>query len=448
LSAIESEVVPLLQRLIRFRSVNPPGDELPVAQFIDDLFKREGIDSRILIPADNRGIVIAKIPGDGTNRPVMLLAHTDVVSVEADKWSCDPFEGVIRDGYVYGRGAIDDKGMLAANIMTMLLLQRELKANARKLSRDIVFLATADEEMGGAAGMKWLTDNHREVLDVEFALNEGGRTRVIEGGKRYLAVQTAEKISHIVTLTARGPAGHAAIPRETNAIFRLGRALERLSQYSEPMTLTNTTRNFFGKLAEIWPDEAQREAMSALSSGDAESQLRAGAVLSSTPVFNAVLRDTISPTMLMAGTQGNVIPAEASVMLNVRTIPGHSVDDLAAKIAAFIGDEGVEVDVTHRSADAPASDENSAMFNAIVAAANALDPDMAVVPYLSTGATDSSALRRLGINAYGLLPFPMVQSDEERMHGHDERVPIASFVFGTRLIYESVSRAASRYESR
>jgi acetylornithine deacetylase/succinyl-diaminopimelate desuccinylase-like protein len=124
------------------------------------------------------------------------------------------------------------------------------------------------------------------------------------------------------------------------------------------------------------------------------------------------------------------------------------VDDLAAKIAAFIGDEGVEVDVTHRSADAPASDENSAMFNAIVAAANALDPDMAVVPYLSTGATDSSALRRLGINAYGLLPFPMVQSDEERMHGHDERVPIASFVFGTRLIYESVSRAASRYESR
>ena len=167
-SAIESEVVPLLQRLIRFKSVNPPGDELPVAQFIDDLFKREGIESRILIPVDNRGIVIAKIQGDGTNRPVMLLAHTDVVNVEADKWSCDPFEGVIRDGYVYGRGAIDDKGMLAANIMTMLLLHRELKATGKKLSRDIVFLATADEEMGGAAGMKWLTDNHREVLDVEL----------------------------------------------------------------------------------------------------------------------------------------------------------------------------------------------------------------------------------------------------------------------------------------
>ncbi|HUQ20333.1 MAG TPA: M20/M25/M40 family metallo-hydrolase [Gemmatimonadaceae bacterium] len=225
IAAIESETVEILQRLIRFKSVNPPGDELPVAQYIDDLFKSEGIESRILIPSDNRGIVIARIRGDASARPIMLLAHTDVVSVEADKWSCDPFEGVIREGYVYGRGAIDDKGMLAANIMTMLLLRREAVATGQTLSRDVVFLATADEEAGGAAGMKWLTENHRDLLDVEFAINEGGRTRIIEGGKRYLAIQTAEKISHIVTLTARGPAGHAAIPQETNAIFRLGRAL-------------------------------------------------------------------------------------------------------------------------------------------------------------------------------------------------------------------------------
>lgn len=435
---IEAETVEILQRLIRFKSVNPPGDELPVAQYIDDLFKAEGIESRILIPSDNRGIVIARIPGDGSARPVMLLAHTDVVSVEADKWSCDPFGAVIRDGYVYGRGAIDDKGMLAANIMTMLLLRRDAVATGQTLSRDVVFLATADEESGGAAGMQWLTANHRDLLDVEFAINEGGRTRIIEGGKRYLAIQTAEKISHIVTLTGRGPAGHAAIPRDTNAIFRLGRALERLSHYSEPMTLTTTTRRFFGELAAIWPDEIQRNAMSALGSDDTEAQTNAGLMLSQVPVFNAVLRDTISPTMLSAGKQGNVIPAEASVMLNPRTIPGHSIDDLAARISAFIGDDGVEVEVTHRGVDAAVSDENSVMFDAIASAAKLLDPEMAVVPYLSTGATDSSTLRRLGINAYGLLPFPMVQADEERMHGHDERVPIASLVFGTRLIYESV----------
>ncbi|HUQ20332.1 MAG TPA: M20/M25/M40 family metallo-hydrolase [Gemmatimonadaceae bacterium] len=209
------------------------------------------------------------------------------------------------------------------------------------------------------------------------------------------------------------------------------------------MTLTSTTRRFFGELAQIWPEATQRNAMLALVSDDAEEQTRAALILSQVPVFNAVLRDTISPTMMSAGKQGNVIPAEASVMLNPRTIPGHSIDDLAAKISAFIGDDGVEVEVTHRGVDAAASDENSVMFEAIASAAKSLDPEMAVVPYLSTGATDSSALRRLGINAYGLLPFPMVQSDEERMHGHDERVPIASLVFGTKLIYESVRRVCT-----
>jgi len=439
LSAVKAEAVALLQSLIRFNTTNPPGNELPLARFIHEKFSGEGIESRLLAPAENRGAVVARIPGDGRARPVLLLAHMDVVGVEPDKWSCDPFAGVIRDGYVYGRGAFDDKGMLAANMMTMLLIQRGLSDN-KKLSRDVVFVATSDEEGGGEAGIKWLIANHPELLDAEFAINEGGRARIIAGGRRYFAIQTAEKISHLVTLTARGPAGHASIPRDENAILKLGRALERLSRYVEPLTLSDTARRFFGELARVWSDADEKAAMTAVASSDAEEQVSGAAVLSRIPMFNAVIRNTIAPTILAGGFQGNVIPAEASVVLNVRTMPNHSIDDVASRLRAAIGDDDVDVAVTARSADSPPSDIDSPMFRAIESSARELDPEMAVVPYLGAGATDSAALRRIGINAYGILPFPMAKEDEARMHGHDERVSIDSLMFGVRVIYESVVR--------
>jgi acetylornithine deacetylase/succinyl-diaminopimelate desuccinylase-like protein len=336
--------------------------------------------------------------------------------------------------------------MLAANMMTMLLIQREL-SEGKKLSRDVVFVATSDEEGGGDAGIRWLVANHRDLLDAEFAINEGGRARIIAGGKRYFAIQTAEKISHLVTLTAHGPAGHASIPRDENSILRLGRALERLSHYSEPLTLNDTTRRFFRELASVWSDEEERTAMSAIASSDADEQANGAAVISRVPMFNAVVRNTIAPTILLGGFQGNVIPAEASAVLNVRTMPNHSIDDVVARLRAVISDENVDVAVTARSADSPPSDIDSPMFKAIESSAKELDPEMAVVPYLGAGATDSAALRRIGINAYGILPFPMAREDEERMHGHDERVSIESLLFGVRVIYESVLRVGERAEN-
>jgi acetylornithine deacetylase/succinyl-diaminopimelate desuccinylase-like protein len=441
-SSVEAETLELLQRLVRFDTTNPPGNELPLALHLEERFKREGIETQLLVPAEDRAALVARIRGDGRGRPIILLAHMDVVGVEADKWSCDPFGGIVRDGYLYGRGAIDDKGMLAANTMAMLLIQRSAVGKGPTSARDIVFVATSDEEAGGSAGIKWLVENHRNLLDAEFAINEGGRTRIVSGGKRYLAIQTAEKISHMVTVTARGPAGHAAIPLEGNSIFRLARALERLSHYLEPVTLTGTTRRFFSDLASIWSDETERMAMSAVVSTDQEEQARGASILSRIPVFSAVIRNGISPTFLVGGVRGNVIPAEVSAVLNVRTIPGQSIDDVAARIRRVIDDDSVEVAIATRGAEAPASDPGSAMFEAIAASARELDPSMTVVPYLSTGGTDSAALRRLGVNSYGILPFPMAQEDEERMHGHDERVPVASLHFGTRLIYESIRRVA------
>ncbi|HEV7838849.1 MAG TPA: M20/M25/M40 family metallo-hydrolase, partial [Gemmatimonadaceae bacterium] len=363
--SVNAEVVSRLQTIIRFDTVNPPGNELPLARYLETTLREEGIETMLFEPQANRAELIGRIRGSGAKRPVILLAHMDVVGVERDRWTVDPFAGEIRDGYLYGRGAIDDKGMLAANLMTMLLLKRGLAAGGSPLSRDVVFIATSDEEAGGEWGMGWLVKRHPEVLDAEFAINEGGRTRIIEGGQRYLAVQSAEKVSHVVAITAHGSAGHAAIPLPDNAIFRLARALETVSVYAEPVMLTGITRRFFAQLAEVWPSEVEKKAMLDLVSGDPKRTEAAASALSRIAVFNAVLRNGISPTVLEGGKQFNVIPASATAVLNVRTLPGHSIDKVVNRLRAIVAVRGVTIEITHRGEEAPASDPDSPMFAAI-----------------------------------------------------------------------------------
>ena len=440
--AVEDETVSRLRDVIRFDTTNPPGNELQLARYLESTLLSESIETTLLEPAKNRAQVIGRIRGSGARRPVILLAHMDVVGVERASWSHDPFEGEIDNGYLYGRGAIDDKGMLAANLMVMLLLKRALGKTEKALSRDIVFIATSDEEAGGEWGMGWLVSRHVELLDAEFALNEGGRTRIIEDGRTYLAVQSAEKISHVVTLTAHGSAGHAAVPLRDNAVFLLSRALDQLSRYTEPVMLTEITRQFFSRLAEIWPKAIEKKAMLDLVNGKGPSSESGAAVLSAIPVFDAVLRNGISPTVVQGGRQFNVIPDSAGAVLNVRTLPGQSIDAVVERMRAAVNVQGVTLDITQRGEEAPSSDPASEMFKALADAAQELDPRIAVVPYLSTGVTDSAHLRRRGVKAYGILPFPMVQADEERMHGNDERIPLASLHFGTRLIYRAVERIA------
>ncbi|MGH7602976.1 MAG: M20/M25/M40 family metallo-hydrolase [Gemmatimonadaceae bacterium] len=440
--SVEAETVARLQAIIQFDTRNPPGNELPLARYLEKALRAEGIETLLLEPIENRAQVIARIHGSGAARPVILLAHMDVVGVEAADWSVDPFGAEIRDDYLYGRGAIDDKGMLAANFMTMLLLKRRLEQTGETLSRDVVFIATSDEEAGGEWGMGWLVDSHPELLEAEFALNEGGRTRIIGGGKTYLAVQSAEKVSHVVTITARGPAGHAAVPLTDNAIFRLARALETLSRYDEPVMLTEITRSFFAKLSKIWPDDAERAAMTDLVSEDSKRIEKGARLLSRIAVFNAVLRNGISPAVLRGGAQFNVIPALAEAVINVRTLPGQSIDKVVNRMRAVLAEPGVSIEITARGRDAPPSDPSSPMFAAIADACHELDPSIAVVPYLSTGVTDSARLRELGVQAYGILPFPMIESDERRMHAADERIPLASLHFGTRLIFGAIEKIA------
>ncbi|NUO38517.1 MAG: M20/M25/M40 family metallo-hydrolase [Gemmatimonadaceae bacterium] len=441
-SAASKETLAHLQAMIRLNTVNPPGNELQVARHLDSALKAAGIETHLFEPAPGRGALVARLRGTGSKRPVLIMGHMDVVGVERDKWSVDPFAAEIRDGYLYGRGAIDDKGMLAANLETMLLLKRNVIDKGGTLSRDVIFVANSDEEQSGEWGMGWLIKNHPELIRAEIALNEGGRTRIVGGKRLYVAVQNTEKVPHTVTVTARGPGGHASIPLAGNAISRLGRALARIGDYKEPVQVNPTTREFFSQLGRVWPNRQERTAMADVASTDTRRIQRGARVLAGIPVFDAVLRNGISPTIVQGGIRTNVIPTEASAKLNIRTLPGQSIDSVVRRLQRVVNDTMVTITVTDRGEDSPASDFHSPMFAAIRESVQALDATMTVVPYLSTGATDSARLRAWGMQAFGLLPFPMNQDDEDRMHGNDERIPLASLDFGTRMIYGAILRVA------
>lgn len=445
--AVLDETVAHLSRMIQFDTTNPPGNELPLARYLVSVLEQSGIETSLLEPTAGRAAVIARIRGNGAARPVLLLAHMDVVAAEPGDWTVPPFGGVVRDGSVYGRGAIDDKGMLAANLMTMLLLQRATAQDGLALARDVVFVATPDEEGPGEWGIDWIAANHRDVLDAELAINEGGRIRVIDGKRLYAAIQTAEKAANVVTLTAHGSGGHAAVPVPDNAVALLCRAVARIAAHREPVQLLPTTREFFAQLSQVWPHPAEARAMRDLVSDDAALSVRAAARLSRVPAFGAVLRNGISPTIVTGGSVHNVIPETASATLSVRTLPGDSLDALVERLRRVINDKHVEIAVAQRGTDAPTSDFQSPMFAAIRNSVTALDPSIVTVPYMSTGATDSATLRALGIQAFGILPFPLEAGDENRMHAADERLPLTSLLFGVRVLFDTLLRVAANRDA-
>ena len=429
-----------LRRFIQVNTVNPPGHEMQLALVIERILAAAGIERTLMEPAPGRAALVGRLRGVGGGGPLLLLAHLDVVGVEAEKWSCDPFGGVVRDGYVYGRGAIDDKGMLAVNLQALLLLKRHVIDAGGTLSRDVIFVATSDEEAGGTWGIDWLAAHHPELVRAEYALNEGGRIRIVRGRRLYAAVQCAEKVPNVLTVSATGPGGHAAIPRPDNPITRLGRALAAIGAHREPVRMLPTTRQFFAGLADVWPVARERRALADIASESPARVARGASALASIPTFDAVIRNGISATMLAGGVRANVIPAEASATLNVRTLPGQRIDGVVARLRRAIRDPEVAIEVVSRGEDAPVSPHRSPMYAAIVESVRALDSRTVIVPYLSTGATDSARLRRMGVKAYGLLPFPLAQGDEERMHTHDERVSLDAIAYGVRLVYGVVRR--------
>jgi acetylornithine deacetylase/succinyl-diaminopimelate desuccinylase-like protein len=425
-----------LERLIRLDTQNPPGNELITARYFDSVFKQiPGVETHVLVSSPNRANFVARLrAASSTKRPVLIMGHMDVVGADTAKWETDPFVPTEKDGYIYGRGAIDDKGMLAAAAAVL----QQLAARRDRLTRDVIFLATAAEE-GGDVGIDVVVDKHLGLIrDAEFALNEGGRVRVQDGFVRTVNVQTTEKVSYNVIATAAGPSGHGSVPLPDNALAALARAVGRVHEWKAPVKLNETTRLYFARLATIERDTAVRQAMQQVSAAQSTpAQISAAAaVLSRDPLYNAILRTGQSLTLLSGGIRSNVIPSEGRATFNVRVLPNDDVREIVREMQRAGGEPQVTFRLTGGTQPAPPpSPVASDLFRAMEAAARAMEPRTTVIPFMSTGATDGAVLRARGIPTYGILPMPLAMEDELRMHGDNERVPVEALGWAAEYLY-------------
>jgi acetylornithine deacetylase/succinyl-diaminopimelate desuccinylase-like protein len=437
LSSLESDAVNWLQGLIRINTTNPPGNEIVAAKYLAGILDKEGIHSEIFESTPGRGFLVARLSASAVpdpSRALLLMGHLDVVGADKSKWTADPFAGVIKDGYMYGRGTIDDKGMTIANLAVMIALKR----SGARLNRDVILLAEGDEEDGGALGMKFAVDKHWDKIAAGFALNEGGRVVLKDGKTQYVGVQASEKVSVNVDVIATGTSGHASVPRKDNPVTHLAAAIEKIGSFETPVQFNSVTRGYFSGLAQV-EDEDTSKWMRALETSD-RGDHAARWVSDADPMWNAMLRDTISPTMLQAGIRQNVVPSEARAVLNIRLLPGNNVDPLLAKLKQVVNDPQIRFEVEPNAGQtAPSSSLTSDLYTSIGRVAAKQFPGIPVVPFMSTGATDSIQLRLRTVQAYGLLPFPLAEEDFLRMHADDERIPIASFRKGVDFLYGVVS---------
>jgi acetylornithine deacetylase/succinyl-diaminopimelate desuccinylase-like protein len=425
LGQVSEEAVQWLAGLLRINTTNPPGNELAAAKYLAEILEKEGIPAEVIESAPGRGIVIARLRSSvvpDPSRALLLLGHMDVVGVQKEKWSVDPFGGVIKDNYLYGRGAIDDKGMVIANLAVIVALKR---AGAH-LDRDVIFLAEGDEEQGGDYGIDFAIGKHWDKIAAGFAINEGGRVMVKGGKVQYVGIQASEKIPVDVEVIATGPSGHGSQPRKDNAVVHLAAAVAKIGAYQAPAKPNTITRRYFEQLAKI-EDEETAKWMRALE--QSERAEHAARILSDTsPMWSSMLRDSIAPTILRAGIRSNVVPSEARATLNIRLLPGDSINDLVAELQKLVNDPQVRFEVAQASRQpAPPSSIEGDLYKSIERAGPQAFPGAIVLPFLSTGATDSAQLRLHNVQSYGLLPFPLTEEDDRRMHADDERIPLDAF---------------------
>jgi acetylornithine deacetylase/succinyl-diaminopimelate desuccinylase-like protein len=440
----QRETLALLKELVALDTQNPPGNEVIVARHLDRYLKGvPGIETRILDPGDSRANFIARLRATKpTKRAVLVMGHMDVVGADTSKWISPPFQPTERDGYLYGRGTIDDKGALAATAVAMRLLA----SRRDSLDRDIILLGTAAEE-GGDQGIGTVIAKHFDLIkDAEFALNEGGRVRARDGKVYSINIQVTEKISYVVTATARGTSGHGSVPLPDNPIAALSRALSRVHNSRQPARISDITRAYFGGLSRVELDPAMRQAMQTISSARAQAEIdKAALVLSRDPVHNAVLRDAVSLTIVSGGIRANVIPSEATATLNARILPDSDIKGFVADLNRIGAEKQVTFSIQREPQKAPpVSGTKTPLYLAMESVGKAMAPDAAVVPMLSTGATDGAALRAAGIPTYGILPLPLDQDDELRMHADNERVPVSSLGWGAEYLYRVLATVATK----
>jgi acetylornithine deacetylase/succinyl-diaminopimelate desuccinylase-like protein len=428
MSQIEVEAIGWLQGFIRINTTNPPGNELVAAKYLADILQKNGIQSEIFESTPGRGIIVARLSATAVPDParaLLLMGHLDVVGVNKAKWTVDPFGAVLKDGYIYGRGAIDDKSMTIANLAVFIAIKR----SGVRLARDLIFLSEGDEEAGGESGMKFAVEKHWDRIAAGYALNEGGHVELKDGKVQFVAIAASEKVPMNVDIIATGPSGHASLPIKDNAVVHLSAAVAKIGTYETPVQFNTVSRAYFEGLAQV-EDAETAKWMRSLDTAD-RGEHAARYLSNENPFWNAMLRDTISPTMLQAGIRVNVIPAEARGTMNIRLLPGNQIEPLLAKLRTLVNDPQIRLEVQQSDEEtAPSSSVESELMSSITRVTAQTFPGAVAFPAMDTFATDSARLRLRSVQAYGLLPFPLTSEDEWRMHGEDERIPVESFQKG------------------
>lgn len=438
---VKDEAVRHLQALLRINTTNPPGNERAAADYLAHALAAEGYDPLVLESAPGRGNVIVRYRGSGEHPPLLLLSHLDVVPAEAEHWEHDPFGGEVVDGVIWGRGALDMKSIVVMQMMTMLLLARR----QTPLLRDVIFAATADEEMGGRLGAGFLVDHHPDLIRAEYALSEFGGFPIALGRQRIYLCQVAEKGICWLRMRTTGRPGHGSVPHRDNAVVRLGEAVAKLGRTDLPFHRTQAVAEMFGGIA---------KNLSGVRG--AAMRLFLHPTLSSSLIrlflrdqwyalyFHALLHNTVSPTVLRAGSKTNVIPAEAEAELDGRILPGQNLEGFLQEIRAVVG-PGFEFEPIQVAPPVEAS-SRTPLFVAMVRGLKRHDPQAAVVPMMMVGGTDAKHLARAGIPCYGFSPMrlPADMNVLGMAHGHNERIPIEALAFGVQVLYEVVEDFCSQ----
>jgi acetylornithine deacetylase/succinyl-diaminopimelate desuccinylase-like protein len=433
-NALASESQKVLADYLRVNTTNPPGNEMLAARFLKAILDREGIEAQILDTTEigpNRANLYARLRGNGTSRAIALVHHMDVVPATPASWSVDPFSGVIKDGYIWGRGAIDMKGNGVAQLMAMIALKR----SGAQLKRDIVFIGNADEELGSTGAIIFVNRHPDLLRDVEFLITEGADNVLDSTGRViYFGVGVSEKRTFWQRLTVNGIPSHGSRPTKQNPVPRLVAALYKISQYETPLHVTPAVDKFFRDIARTYA-EPQRTWLSNVRI--ALDDPRARDWILSDVSWNAILRNTISLTGLIGSNKTNVIPAVASAEIDVRLLPDQDTTEFLRALDRIVGDTAVHF--THlANTKAPLeSPIDTDLFHAIERAAREREPGAFVTTPMETAATDRPTYRKLGITTYGFNPFKVPRAETQRgMHGNDERLSVENVGYGVHFYYD------------
>jgi acetylornithine deacetylase/succinyl-diaminopimelate desuccinylase-like protein len=424
--------------LVKIDSSNPPGNETAVAQYLKQVADSHGIPCELLGDPKRQNFV-ARLKGSGHGRPLLLMAHSDVVPVEKSQWTVDPFGGETRNGYIYGRGSEDDKSLLAAEIAVLV----EIKRRNIKLGRDVILLSEADAEVN-SSGIQWMIQHQYPKIDAEFALNEGGSILETKDGPKIFEVQTTEKIPTRLILSAKGTAGDSSMPRADNAIAHLTRALQKLTDADQPVKLNATTRRYLRDISKTPEYSWLAPLIRSLDNPNlAIQQAAANQIRAKDPDIDAILQTTHTTTMLTAGTKNNIIPSTAQAQVDVRRLPNETREDVLARFRQTINDPAIDVALAP-GPQVPATDPSSLQTPLFLAMGRAIGrtyPRDTIVPYMTPGSTDGSFLRAHGMPVYG-VPVFVRDGDDTRVHGNDERISPKNLEDGVELLWQIVLEIA------